>query len=96
MTVQLEELLYFGVMGIAFLTSIIFAMIKMKKARNFGKTLIQTIALSFLLFSLASIWWFYQASDGFSQVFGGLFYGLAFVFSSFFGAGILLFMKKKN
>lgn len=95
MSAQLEGLLYFGVMGIVFLTIVTFAIIRIKKTRNLGKTLAQSIGLSFLLFSLACVWWFYQASDGFSQVFGGLLFGIAFILSGLLNTGILYFMKKK-
>jgi hypothetical protein len=95
MSAQLEGLLYFGVMGIVLLTIVAFASIRMKKTRNIRKTLAQSIGLSFLLYSLACLWWFYQASDGFSQVFGGLLYGISFVLSCLINIGILFFMKKK-
>jgi fatty acid desaturase len=95
MSKDLEGLLFFGVMGIVVVISISFAIIRMKKTKKLGKTLAQSIFLSFFLFSLACIWWFYQASDGFSQVFGWLLYGIVFALCSFINTGILFFMKKK-
>lgn len=92
---ELESLLFFGVMATVIVAFVTFAIIRMKVTKNFGRTLAQSIFLSFFLFSLACIWWFEQASDGFSQVFGWLFYGIAFVLSSFLNTGLLFYMKKK-
>jgi hypothetical protein len=96
MSAELEGFVFFGVMGIVFLTVVAFAIIRMKKTRNFGKTMAQSTVLSFLLFALACLWWFNQASDGFSQVFGGLIYGIGFVISWLINTGVLFFMKKKS
>jgi multisubunit Na+/H+ antiporter MnhG subunit len=95
MSAELEGFVYFGVMGIVFLTVVAFTILRMKKTRNFGTTLAQSTGLSFLLFALACLWWFYQASDGFSQVFGGLIYGVGFVISWLINTAVLFFMKKK-
>lgn len=95
MSRELEGLFYFGVMGIVLLAVITFTIIRMKKTRNFGKTLVQSIGLSFLLFSLACIWWLFQASDGFSQLFGWFYYVIAFVLSGLVNTGILFLIKKR-
>ncbi|MGF6949839.1 hypothetical protein QF028_002344 [Neobacillus sp. B4I6] len=95
MSSGLEGLLYFGVMGTVFLISLTFAIIRIKKSSNLIKTMAQFIGLSFLLYSLACFWWFYQASDGFSQVLGGLLYGIAFVLSGLLNTGVVIFIKKK-
>lgn len=95
MSAELEGLLYYGVMVFVLLANILFAVLRMQNTRNIGKVLAQSIGLSFVLFSIASLWWFNFASDGFSQVFGGLFYGVAFIIGVFLNIGILFFMKKK-
>lgn len=95
MSSELEGLLFFGVMALILITTITFTRIKMIKTKNFKSTLLQSVCLGFFLFSLACIWWFFQATDGFSQVFGGLFYGLGFILSSLLNTAILFYMNKK-
>lgn len=96
MSRELEGFLYFGVMGIVLVAVITFAIVRMKKTKNFGKALIQSIGFSFLLFFLECIWWLFQADgDGLSQLFGWLSYGIVFVISCLLNAGILFFIKKK-
>jgi hypothetical protein len=95
MSAQLEGFLYFGVMGTIFLSSVAFAIIRMKMTRNFGVSLAQSLGVSLLLYLIASLWWFYQAGDGFSQVFGAMFYGIAFVLCGAVNIGILLLLRSK-
>ncbi|WP_316572090.1 hypothetical protein [Neobacillus sp. YIM B06451] len=95
MSSELEGLLYFGVMGTVFLISLTFAIIRIKKSGNLIQTIAQFIGLSFLLHALACFWWFFQASDGFGQVFGGLYYGIAFVLGGLFNTVVVILMKKK-
>jgi apolipoprotein N-acyltransferase len=95
MSRDLEGLLFFGVMGLVVVISISVAIIRMKTTKKFGRALAQSIFLSFFLFSLACIWWLYQASDGFSQVFGWLFYGIVFALVCFINTGILFYMRQK-
>ncbi len=96
MTREIESIVYFGIMAIALVIFITSSMVKMKKTKNFKKTLAQSIIQSFILFSFAGLWWFFQANDGFSQVFGALYYGIAFVVGNILNAGILLYLKKKQ
>ncbi|WP_409276175.1 hypothetical protein V1499_11330 [Neobacillus sp. SCS-31] len=95
MSSELEGLLYFGVMGTVFLISLTFAIITIKKSGNLIETMAKFIGLSFLLHALACIWWFFQASDGFSQVFGGLYYGIAFVLGGLLNTVVVIYLKKK-
>ncbi|WP_458413732.1 hypothetical protein ACNQFZ_02190 [Schinkia sp. CFF1] len=93
MSRELEGYFYFGVMGLVIVAVIIFTVLRMKKTGNFGKTWTQSIVLSFLLFFLTSIWWFFVINDGFSQVVGVWIYGAAFIVNSLVNAVILFFMK---
>jgi hypothetical protein len=95
MSSDLEGLLFFGVMALVIITTISFTTIKMKKTKNFKGTLLQSVCLGFFLFSLACIWWFFQASDGFSQVFGCLFYGITFILNSLLNTAVLFYLEKK-
>jgi hypothetical protein len=95
MSSELEGVLFFGVMALVFITTITFTRIKMIKTKNYKSTLLQSVCLGSFLFSLASLWWFFQASDGFSQVFGGLIYGLGFILSCVLNTAILCYLKKK-
>jgi hypothetical protein len=82
-------------MVIVFFISLIFSIIRIKKSGSLKKTISQHIIVSFILYSLACIWWFYMASDGFGQVFGGLLYGFAFVLGGLLNAGLVFYLKKK-
>jgi hypothetical protein len=94
MSSEIEGLLFFVVMVLVLISSLIFTWIRMKKTKNFKGTMVQSLGIGLCSFSLASIWWFFQASDGFSQVFGILFYGIAFILSSLVNIGILFYMEK--
>lgn len=96
MSSGLEGLLYFGVLGTVFVICLIFAIIRITKSSNLIKTMVQSIGLSFLLFSLACIWWLFQASDGFSQVFGVIIFGIAFVLSGLIITVLVTVLKKKS
>jgi hypothetical protein len=96
MSSEMEGLLFFSVMALVLITTIIFTWTKIKKIKNLKGTMIQSLCLSLFLFSCACIWWFFQASDGFSQVFGGLLYGIAFILSSLVNIGLLFYMEKKS
>lgn len=89
-------MLHLGVIGIVLFAINTFTIIRMKKTKNFGKTFVQSICLSVLLFSLACIGWLFQADgDGLAQLVGWIYYGVAFVLSGLLNIIILFFMKKK-
>jgi hypothetical protein len=95
MSAQIEGLLFFLVMGILFLMTILFTIIIMKNTKNLVKSIIFSIGLSLLFFAAASLWWFNHASDGFSQAFGVLFYMLAFVVNGLVNTVIVFLIRKR-
>jgi O-antigen/teichoic acid export membrane protein len=96
MSADMEGLLYFSVMVIVFLIGLAFSIIRIKKSGSLKKSISQFIIVSFILYSLACILWFYIASDGFGQVLGGLLYGIAFVLGGLLNTGIIFYLQKKN
>ena len=93
--VDLEALLYFGVMGIAFLLVILFAVIRFKKTNSFRQSLLLSIGLATLLYGTACLWWLHFAKDGLSQIFGMMYYGIGFIVNCFVNTCVLYFLKKK-
>lgn len=93
--VELEALLYFGVLGIAFLLVILFGIIRFKKTHFFRQSLLQSIGLAILLYGTACLWWLHFAKDGLSQIFGMMYYGIGFIVNCFVNTGVLYFLKKK-
>ncbi len=93
--VEFEALLYFGVLGIAFFSVIIFAVIRFRKTNSFRKSLLQSIALGILLYVTACWWWLHFVRDGLAQLFGMTYYGIGFIVNCFVNTGVLYFLKKK-
>lgn len=56
--IELESLLFFGVLGIAFLSVIIFAVISFRKTNSFLRSLLFSIGFTVLLYGTACLWWF--------------------------------------
>jgi hypothetical protein len=93
---ELEGLLYFGVMGLVFFLLIIFAVIIGRKRKPFLKSSLQLTGFAILLYGIASLWWFSFVEDGLGQLFGVMYYGIAFVVNIFVNIAILYFTKKSK
>ncbi|WP_174731630.1 hypothetical protein [Mesobacillus harenae] len=94
MSSQLEGAFYFSVMALAILVTITFTYFMLKTTKSSNKVIVYSLIISLLLFITACIWWGMFASDGFSQVFGWLFYGAAFILVNIITT--LLSLKKKK
>jgi uncharacterized membrane protein len=94
---RLETLLFFGVMGLVFCVVIIFAVIKIRRTNSFRQSLIQSFSLAILLYGIACIWvFFFRTTDGLAQLFGVVYYGIAFAINALVIVGILYLLKKNN
>ncbi|MDQ0192819.1 hypothetical protein J2T20_001168 [Paenibacillus wynnii] len=67
--VDIEGLLYCGVMGLVFGLVVILTIVLGRRKRTFTKSLFQSIGLAVLLYSIACLWWF-----SFVQVNTGILY----------------------
>ncbi|MRH43561.1 hypothetical protein GH741_12810 [Aquibacillus halophilus] len=94
MSRELEGFLYFGFMGISFLVSILFIVFMFRKTNNARRTYWQSVGLSFLLFGMGCIWWFFQASDGISMIFGWTYYGVAFFLGILLNIAVVTVVKR--
>lgn len=92
---RLEDLLFFGVMGLVFCVVIIFAVIKIRRTNSFRQSLIQSFILAILLYGISCIWvFFFHATDGFAQLFGVIAYGIAFAINALVNVGIIYLLKR--
>ncbi|MBM7660503.1 hypothetical protein JOC85_001275 [Bacillus mesophilus] len=89
----METLLFFSIIAIALMSSIVFIRKSRKITSNTLRFFVPTL-LSLLILSAGVIWWFIVASDGFSQVNGAMIY-IASFFIIIMINGILLLKKGK-
>lgn len=94
MRVELEALLFFGVPGIAFISVILFAVIRFRKTNSFLRSLLQSIGLAVLLYGTAFLWWFIDG-DGLGQLVSMMYYGIGFMVTCVVNTSVLYFFKKK-
>lgn len=93
---NLEGFLFFVVPVIILVTVTTFTVVRMNKTKNYRKTLAQSIGLSFILFFLEYVWWYFQApDDGLHKLFGILNIGVLIALSIFLNVQIVSSMKKK-
>ncbi len=96
MKVNLEVLLFYGIPGIAFISVILFAVIRFRKTNSFLRSLLQSIGLAILLYGSAFLWWFiYLDGDGLAQLVSMMCYGIGFIVTCIVNIGVLYFLKKK-
>lgn len=74
----------------------VYAIKLFRKSNNFRSAILRTTLLNFFLLFSASIWWFFSAADGFSQVFGIALYGVSFILIGVIYFTILFFMKRSK
>jgi hypothetical protein len=67
-----------------------------KRTKNILDSLMKSIGLNLLITALAAFWWFNYESDGFSQIFGLLYYGIAFLVISIIGVFVVTGMSKRS
>ncbi|MGO4889434.1 hypothetical protein ACJ2A9_16925 [Anaerobacillus sp. MEB173] len=90
-----ETFLFFGVMSILFVLVIAFGIMKMFKTNSLRQSFLQSTLIGLLLYAIVSIWWFFiYATDGFSQIFGVLYYGIAFIISCLVNYIVLYLITK--
>ncbi|QYR21953.1 hypothetical protein KZ483_02645 [Paenibacillus sp. sptzw28] len=92
--VDIETLLHFGVMGVVFIAVMICTILHFRNTNSMRKSLLLSIGVALLLYGIAGAWWFSYVSDGLAQVFGVMFYGIAFVVTGLVSTGVLLGIKK--
>lgn len=95
MSREVEAIFYFGFMGFAFFVVTGYSLWRIKQTRDFKKTLIEFIVLDLLVFALGALCWFIYASDGFSQIFGILYYGVAFIITLIVNIIVLVIRRNK-
>ena len=95
MRVELEALLFYGVPGIAFISVILFAVIRFRKTNSFLRSLLQSIGLAVLLYGISFLWWFINSTDGLAQLISMMYYGIGFMVTCVVNTGVLYFLKKK-
>ncbi|WP_157261250.1 hypothetical protein [Paenibacillus wynnii] len=93
--VDIESLLYCGVMGLVFGLVVILTIVIGRRKKTFAKSLFQSIGLAVLLYGMACLWWFSYVQDGLAQLFGVMIYGIAFAVNVLVNTGILYFAKKR-
>ncbi|MGM0884073.1 MAG: hypothetical protein ACQEXQ_23930 [Bacillota bacterium] len=96
MRVNLEVLLFYGAPGIAFISVILFAVIRFRKTNSFLRSFLQSIGLAILLYGTAFLWWFINLNgDGLAQLVSMMCYGIGFIVTCVVNTGVLYFLKKK-
>jgi multisubunit Na+/H+ antiporter MnhB subunit len=88
MSRELEGMLFFGSIGIIFFIVCLFSLKKLGGRTNEPQSLLQALGLGLLLYGAAALWWFTTVKDGFSQVFGVMFYGGAYVLNVILAAAL--------
>jgi hypothetical protein len=81
-------------MFIILLVTIFYSVYRVRKGTTFFQGMIRVLLLDFILFLIAVVWWFIYIKDGFSQLFGAGYYGLAFIIVGIINAVILYIYKK--
>ena len=71
-------LYHLGVMGLIFFFLIIFTVVIGRKRMPLLKSAFLLIGCAILLYGIASLWWFSFVADGLAQLFGVMYYGIAF------------------
>lgn len=89
-----EMIFFFIPIVISFITTLSYDVILAKKVAD--STIFKTIILNFVILFSASVWWFFSQSDGLSQMFGIMYYGMAFLVISIINTIILWLIKKKT
>jgi hypothetical protein len=90
-----DTLLFFGIMSILFVIVIALGIIKFIKTNSLRQSFLQSTGIGLLLYAIASLWWFFIfATDGFSQIFGVAYYGIAFLISCLVNFGLLSLINK--
>lgn len=90
-----EIFLFFGVMSILFVIILAIGLARIVKTNSLRQSFLQSIVIGFILYTIASLWWFFiGATDGFSQVFGVMYYGVAFLISCVVDFIVLYFITK--
>lgn len=89
-----EDILFLAVMGAGIVGSLLVPILVGRKSASFRHAFIHSALTSLVFFSIAVLWWFITASDGFSQVIGAACYGAAFLLSLFLQT-VLLYVTRK-
>lgn len=87
-------ILFFVPILISLIATLSYSVFLTKRAAELS--IFKTIILNSVILLIVSIWWFYSESDGLSQLFGIMYYGIAFVVISIINTIFLWLMKKKT
>jgi hypothetical protein len=90
----MHEVLYWTFLFAIPFASALMAAAAYKQKRRFAASLWVSVMFTFIIYSLVSAWWFFSgASDGFSQILGVVYYGLAWCFTIIINSVVLIFMR---
>jgi hypothetical protein len=90
----LREVFYWTILFSVPIIAALMAIAAYKQKRRFAASLSVSVMFAFILYSLASAWWFFSgAADGFSQILGIVYYALTWLFTILINTIVLLLMR---
>lgn len=92
----MDLILFFIPMLLSLVVTLTYGVISYKKTKDLSWSIVKSILGSFLMLMIATIWWFNYESDGLSQIFGMMYYFIAFVIISLINAIAIRAIKKKQ
>ncbi|WP_449621482.1 hypothetical protein [Robertmurraya sp. Marseille-Q9965] len=91
----MKLVIYFGLMVISLLVSILLGQFLLRKTKKLWIAFILSFLLNVVILGLGSVWWILTETDGISQGLGGLYYCIAMGGIGIIDLTLLLVIKGK-
>jgi hypothetical protein len=91
----MKLVIFFGVMGISLVLSLLLGRYLLKRYNNLWKPLLISVLTNIVILGLGSVWWFLTETDGISQGLGVLYYCIAMVAIAVINLIVLSIPKSK-
>lgn len=92
----MKLVIFFGLMIVSLLISLLLGLILLKKYNNIRKPLLLSILTNIVILGIGSVWWFLTETDGISQGLGVLYYCIAMAVIAVINLIVLSIAKSKQ